>query len=78
MENVWLREGQIDGETCPREGEGQWRWVAHGDKSRVLCVQSPLKRTNRLCRFCRRSPDVYVRAVIGRGKCLVARGADWW
>ncbi len=29
-----------------------------------------------LSRFCRCSPDVYVRAVIGRGECLGARGAD--
>ena len=40
--------GLIGGEACPREGEGQRRWAAHGDKSRVLHVRSPLKRTNRL------------------------------
>jgi len=74
-----LYEGLINDVSCPCEG-GQWRWSTHGDKSRVLRVRSPLCGLIGFADFVGvaqtfiSSPYGDVRAVIGRGECLLYEG----
>ena len=76
MENVWLREGLIDGESCPREGR------VNGDGQRTgvnpACYAYEVRSSGLIgfADFVGVAQTFHVGAGIGRGECLVARGAD--